>query len=1104
MDIDQTGAAPIDEGLYSRQLYVMGREAQLRMGASNVLVIGLNGLGVEIAKNVILAGVKSVTLHDDAPVSALDLASQFYLTEADIGQSRAAVSVKKLAELNPYVPVRCHSGEISEEFLLGFRTVVLVNAPLKEAKRINAICHAKSIAFISTEARGVFGSVFCDFGEEFIVSDRDGVEPVSCLISSISNSVPPVVTVNDDARHGLETGDVVSFREVTGFSFLNDSKPRKVTVTGPFTFTLDVLDDADKKIFEQGQPSSGGYVTQIKQPLRPLDDADKKIFEQGQPSSGGYVTQIKQPLVTHFKSLENALAAPGEFLVNDFAKIGRSELLHVAFQALDAFQERHQGNCPKPGCMQEAEEVYTLASELNKQSASKKLFSTDNIDAADSKKVIKALAAGATGVISPMAAFLGGIVGQEALKACSGKFTPIQQFFYFDAVECLPDAVYANPQWQLSLEEALKACSGKFTPIQQFFYFDAVECLPDAVYADTPGEFAPVGSRYDGQIVVFGRTLQEKIKSLNMFLVGAGAIGCEMLKNWAMMGVASNKDGTIHITDMDTIEKSNLNRQFLFRSKDVQQAKSSVAARAIKEMNPDVNVQAYVSRVGAESEDQFNDDFFEALSGVCTALDNVEARLYMDQRCLFYGLPMFESGTLGTKGNTQIVVPHKTENYGASRDPPEKSIPICTLKNFPNAIEHTLQWARDWFEGEFFQAPSDVNRYLEGPAFMKELNEQQNTKVETLERLKSSLVDDRPMSFEDCISWARFKFEDLFSNQLKQLLYNFPLDQLTTSGTPFWSGPKRPPTPITFDAKDPLHLDFIVSVANSRAKNYGLKGHTDRDAFAQVLTGIHVPEFSPRKGVKIAASDAELKEGGGAAPGLEDSDAQCEFILKELPKPASLAGYRMQPIEFDKDDDSHMEVIVSVSNLRARSYKIPEEDMHKSRFIAGKIIPAIATTTALVTGLVCLEFLKVFQDKPLDHYKNGFVNLALPLFTFAEPIEPKMTKTMLKGEEYKWTAWDRLEVDRGDITLKEFLTYFEKEYDAEISMLSYGVTILYAMYSQKSRSKERMAMKISDLVRTVTKKPIDPKLKYLILEVCAMDADGEDVELPYLRYHYKQ
>ncbi len=82
---------------------------------------------------------------------------------------------------------------------------------------------------------------------------------------------------------------------------------------------------------------------------------------------------------------------------------------------------------------------------------------------------------------------------------------------------------------------------------------------------------------------------------------------------------------------------------------------------------------------------------------MCTALDNVDARLYVDSKCLFHHKPLLESGTLGTKGNTQVVVPRLTEHYGATRDPPEKSIPVCTLKNFPNKIEHTLQWARDWF-----------------------------------------------------------------------------------------------------------------------------------------------------------------------------------------------------------------------------------------------------------------------------------------------------------------------------------------------------------------------------------------------------------------------
>jgi ubiquitin-activating enzyme E1 len=76
---------------------------------------------------------------------------------------------------------------------------------------------------------------------------------------------------------------------------------------------------------------------------------------------------------------------------------------------------------------------------------------------------------------------------------------------------------------------------------------------------------------------------------------------------------------------------------------------------------------------------------------VVNALDNVDARRYMDRRCVFYRKPLLESGTLGTKCNTQVVIPHVTESYSSSQDPPEKSIPFCTLKNFPNAIEHTIQ-----------------------------------------------------------------------------------------------------------------------------------------------------------------------------------------------------------------------------------------------------------------------------------------------------------------------------------------------------------------------------------------------------------------------------
>jgi len=63
----------------------------------------------------------------------------------------------------------------------------------------------------------------------------------------------------------------------------------------------------------------------------------------------------------------------------------------------------------------------------------------------------------------------------------------------------------------------------------------------------------------------------------------------------------------------------------------------------------------------------------------------------MDQRCVFYRKPLLESGTLGTKGNTQVIIPDLTESYGSSQDPPEKETPSCTIKNFPNAINHTIE-----------------------------------------------------------------------------------------------------------------------------------------------------------------------------------------------------------------------------------------------------------------------------------------------------------------------------------------------------------------------------------------------------------------------------
>jgi ubiquitin-activating enzyme E1 len=204
----------IDESLYSRQLYVLGHDAMRRMASSDVLISGLGGLGVEIAKNVILGGVKSVTLHDERNCTVADLSSQFYLSESAIGQNRALASCEQLSELNQYVPTTAYTGPLSEEFLRKFRVVVLTGASAAEKERVAAITHANSIALIIADTRGLFSQVFCDFGPDFTVVDVTGENAVSAMIADITRDYEAVVTCLDDTRHGLEDGDYVTFNEV--------------------------------------------------------------------------------------------------------------------------------------------------------------------------------------------------------------------------------------------------------------------------------------------------------------------------------------------------------------------------------------------------------------------------------------------------------------------------------------------------------------------------------------------------------------------------------------------------------------------------------------------------------------------------------------------------------------------------------------------------------------------------------------------------------------------------------------------------------------------------------------------------------------------------
>jgi len=134
---------------------------------------------------------------------------------------------------------------------------------------------------------------------------------------------------------------------------------------------------------------------------------------------------------------------------------------------------------------------------------------------------------------------------------------------------------------------------------------------------------------------------------------------------------------------------------------------------------------------------------------------------------------------------------------------------------------------------------------------------------------------------------------------------------------------------------------------------------------------------------------------------------------------------------------------------------------------------------------------------PLDRFKNGFINLALPFFGFSEPIAAPSKKC--NGRDF--TLWDRLEI-QGPKTLKEVIDWIQKECNVEVSMLSSGVALIYSFFMAADKRKERLQMNMKDVVEHVARKQIPSHANSLTLDVMTTDAEGEDVETPYVKYTF--
>ena len=229
--------------------------------------------------------------------------------------------------------------------------------------------------------------------------------------------------------------------------------------------------------------------------------------------------------------------------------------------------------------------------------------------------------------------------------------------------------------------------------------------------------------------------------------------------------------------------------------------------------------------VGPDTEELFNDQFWEKLNFVVNAVDNIKARLYVDSKCVWYEKPLLESGTLGTKANSQMIVPHKTQCYGDSQDPPEEGIPMCTLRNFPNQIEHCIEWGRDKFNDLFVDTPGDLVSFLNNDkVFVGQLKQNSTTSGTkgSLEKIEKFINMKKTSNYESCVMLGKELFNNYYDHSIRDLLSIFPKDAVDKDGQAFWSGPKRAPSPLTFSVDEPNHIEFVLSYANLIAANLNL------------------------------------------------------------------------------------------------------------------------------------------------------------------------------------------------------------------------------------------------------------------------------------------
>ncbi|XP_068168864.1 SUMO-activating enzyme subunit 2 isoform X2 [Antennarius striatus] len=405
------------------------------------------------------------------------------------------------------------------------------------------------------------------------------------------------------------------------------------------------------------------------------------------------------------------------------------------------------------------------------------------------------------------------------------------------------------------------------------------------------------------------KELADSISTCRVLVVGAGGIGCELLKNLVLTGFKN-----IEVIDLDTIDVSNLNRQFLFQKKHVGKSKAQVAKESALQFCPTANITAYHDSI---MNPDYNVEFFRKFVLVMNALDNRAARNHVNRMCLAADIPLIESGTAGYLGQVTVIKKGMTECYECQPKPTQKTFPGCTIRNTPSEPIHCIVWAKYLFNQLFGEEDADQEVSPDTADPEAEWNSETVARATATEK-------DGDVKRVSTKEWARSTGYDhvkLFNKLFKDdIMYLLTMDKL-------WK--KR---------KAPIPLDWQ---------------HLQDSACPQ--------EDSPASGLK----DQQVLGVWGYCQLFQHSVETLRSQLYDKGDAAELV--------WDKDDPPAMDFVTAAANLRMHIFSMNMKSRFDVKSMAGNIIPAIATTNAVIAGLIVLESLKILSGQ-LESCRTIFLN----------------------------------------------------------------------------------------------------------------------------------